>query len=351
MSELCVPHNGPHDLGGREGGGIGAIDTSAGPPLQHWEVSIHALLVALSTRNPPMLTTDELRRGVEALEECTYNTWSYYEKWSASMATILLERGIITSAELDKELFGDMNIDTASQVCQIPEGMWVQVCAEDKRSRWRKPHLRCPGYIFGRRGRVVKYVGQFEDPYFLAFRGVGPKQHLYTVEFKLGEIWAAPSGGEAIGSEDVITLDIYHTWLTPTEAPTPTHDHDHDHGHDHDHHVDHVHRNLADHGHGHGHDHGHVHEERAVIEATALEREGVPTPGQDIGEALLRTLYSKEVVTPGEINRRIETIHNAGKVMAGADLVVKSWLDPEFKARLLTDGADSLMHLCLWGLY
>jgi hypothetical protein len=44
-------------------------------PLEYWEQCIHALLVVLSKMKPPLLTTDELRRSVEALEEQSYLSW------------------------------------------------------------------------------------------------------------------------------------------------------------------------------------------------------------------------------------------------------------------------------------
>jgi len=61
-----------------------------------------------------------------------------------------------------------------------------------KGTRFRKPHLRTPGYVFGRVGRVERHCGAFPDPSFLAFRGAvarrgdsagndPPKQHLYRV--------------------------------------------------------------------------------------------------------------------------------------------------------------------------
>jgi hypothetical protein len=41
-------------------------------------------------------------------------------------------------------------------------------------------------------------------------------------------------------------------------------------------------------------DHGdHVHESRAIVEATALEREGEPRPAQRLAETLLKTLINK----------------------------------------------------------
>ena len=58
-----------HDIGGLD---IDLPIEVEDKPLQYWELSIHALLVVLSKKSPPLLTTDELRRGVEGLEGPAY---------------------------------------------------------------------------------------------------------------------------------------------------------------------------------------------------------------------------------------------------------------------------------------
>ena len=42
-----------------------------------------------------------MRRGIEALPPDEYAALSYYERWAASMETILVEKGIISSDEVD----------------------------------------------------------------------------------------------------------------------------------------------------------------------------------------------------------------------------------------------------------
>ena len=52
--------------------------------------------------------TDELRRGIESLPRDEYETLSYYERWSASLEKLLVEKNIITEEEIDakvRELF------------------------------------------------------------------------------------------------------------------------------------------------------------------------------------------------------------------------------------------------------
>lgn len=73
-----------------------------------------------------------------------------------------------------------------------------------------------------------------------------------------------------------------------------------------------------------------------------MDREGADSdrPGKIVGEALLRLLYRKEIVTQAEIHRTIEALETAGITMKGADLVVHAWKDPAFRERLIADGKE-----------
>ena len=47
-----------------------------------------------------LFSTDELRRGVEALPGDVYDRLSYYQRWLCSIAWTLMHKGIVTEAEL-----------------------------------------------------------------------------------------------------------------------------------------------------------------------------------------------------------------------------------------------------------
>ena len=85
----------------------------------------------------------QLRRGIESLPAATYNTWSYYGKWAASLCRALLEAHVLTQADLDAQL-GPVESDA---IVRFSPGNIVRVKPEIHSSRWRKPHLRVPGYI------------------------------------------------------------------------------------------------------------------------------------------------------------------------------------------------------------
>jgi nitrile hydratase subunit beta len=84
---------GMHDVGGVESLLGQKVLQEQQHELAQWELQTHALLVLLVSKR--LLTVDELRRGVEYLPADTYCHWGYYDKWAASIATCLLERGVI----------------------------------------------------------------------------------------------------------------------------------------------------------------------------------------------------------------------------------------------------------------
>jgi hypothetical protein len=50
------------------------------------------------------LTVDESRKNIEALPPEAYDRMSYYERWVASLAQTLIQRGIVTSDEIGRKM-------------------------------------------------------------------------------------------------------------------------------------------------------------------------------------------------------------------------------------------------------
>ena len=64
-----------------------------------WEHTTNALVGALRTRD--LVTVDELRRGIESIPRELYESYSYYERWSASLELLIVEKGLLTATEID----------------------------------------------------------------------------------------------------------------------------------------------------------------------------------------------------------------------------------------------------------
>ena len=85
-----------HDMGGRPSDD--PIDQSS-HEWADWEHITNALVGVL--RNHDLVNVDELRRGIESMTPDEYEASSYYERWSASLETLLVEKGVLTFDEID----------------------------------------------------------------------------------------------------------------------------------------------------------------------------------------------------------------------------------------------------------
>ncbi|MFV0296175.1 MAG: hypothetical protein ACK5JT_08660 [Hyphomicrobiaceae bacterium] len=90
----------PHDMGGDSGG---PIDTHEHTPTMT-ERRIDAMMQILRSSPRSFWVTDENRRTIESLSPDTYNDSSYYEKWCLAMRSLLIEKGVLTDAEIDAKL-------------------------------------------------------------------------------------------------------------------------------------------------------------------------------------------------------------------------------------------------------
>jgi nitrile hydratase subunit beta len=93
-----------HDLGGVAKFMCEAVDTTP-HGLTDFDKQVDAIRSILSAKQ--IMTVDELRRGIEAIPEAEYHRLSYYRRWIRSMTDILLQKGVITEAELRAALEAD----------------------------------------------------------------------------------------------------------------------------------------------------------------------------------------------------------------------------------------------------
>ena len=68
--------------------------------LTFWEWRVDAM-VRLLFQAGILVDFAELRRAIEDMGQEAYDELSYYERWAGSVATILVEKGVITQEELD----------------------------------------------------------------------------------------------------------------------------------------------------------------------------------------------------------------------------------------------------------
>jgi len=86
-----------HDMGGLPAGKV--------EPTEHdyaaWERRVDALSMLMGRKG---VTVDERRKNIEMLPPEAYDKMSYYERWVVSLAQALIQRGIITTAEIARKM-------------------------------------------------------------------------------------------------------------------------------------------------------------------------------------------------------------------------------------------------------
>jgi len=91
--------NGVHDMGGQQG--FGPVLLEEAEPLFHakWESRAMAMTVAMGASG--QWNIDLSRSARESLPPATYLSSTYYEIWIRGLEKLLLERGMVTQAELE----------------------------------------------------------------------------------------------------------------------------------------------------------------------------------------------------------------------------------------------------------
>jgi hypothetical protein len=97
---MSDPGRGHHDMGGLPAGPVEASEHD----FARWEKRVDALLVLLSDKRRKLIRVDELRHGIESLGAKAYDEMTYYERWIASITSVLVGKGVITSDELGRKM-------------------------------------------------------------------------------------------------------------------------------------------------------------------------------------------------------------------------------------------------------
>ncbi len=221
-----------HDMGGMHG--FGAIEREADEPVFHedWERRVFAMNNALGAIG--YRTLDESRHSRERLDPALYLACNYYQRWLEGNLLLLLEKGLITAAELDgtappsppsAELSARLGLRPAlpaDKVAAVLRGGGSARVDEDVAAKFKtgervrarnihpRGHTRIPRYVRGHVGVVDRDHGVFIFPDTNA-HGQGKKpQHCYSVRFEGGELW-----GPDAGPRDAVYVDLWDDYLEP----------------------------------------------------------------------------------------------------------------------------------------
>lgn len=220
-----------HDMGGRYGDGPVVPEDENGPVFpKDWHG--RALAVTLACGSLGQWNIDISRHAREQLSPQDYTRFSYYEKWMAGLADLLVETGVLTQEDLAGEgpdgphpladramkpeavkqtLVNGGPADRDSNIAPLFEpGQAVRTARPAGNRLVDGGHTRLPAYATGATGRIVRLHGSHVLPDSSAHRLGEAPEPLYAVAFPAAELWTDP---EHPGDE--VVLDLWQSYLHP----------------------------------------------------------------------------------------------------------------------------------------
>ncbi len=219
-----------HDMGGRYGDGpVKPEPQGIVPFAKDWHRG--ALALTMAAGGLGAWSIDTSRHARESLSPRDYARFSYYEKWIAGLADLLVEKGLVTHVELAagaaSPAVPHAKLFTADKVAPAlargtpytRDSNVPPAFAPGDRVRTRLParnafvpggHTRLPTYAAGHAGTVLLAHGAHVLPDANA-HGLGEcPEPLYAVVFAAADLW-----GAAEHEGDEVTLDLWQSYLEP----------------------------------------------------------------------------------------------------------------------------------------
>jgi len=244
-----------HDMGGRFGDGPVVPDAPVAPgapdapdaPVFATEWHARALALTLACGALGQWNIDISRHARERLSPKDYTDFSYYEKWIAALADLLVERGVLTEDDLtgadltshgtgqrpEQGTRGDAPHPLAARALQAdavaavlakggPANRDCDIAprfSPGQAVRCRHPsdnclvdggHTRLPAYAAGARGYILRLHGAHVLPDSNAHEQGEAPEPLYAVRFAASELWANPAH-----PGDQVIIDLWQSYMAP----------------------------------------------------------------------------------------------------------------------------------------
>jgi len=182
--------DGIHDMGGRQG--FGPVRYTLDAPAFHtnWEIRANSLYAFAVRRG--IFNMDEYRHAIERMEPRHYLAAGYYERSLTSLATLLVEKSIVTREELEERARGHVPLARPSASGRTNAAMRERFQPGDRvrvRSDYVPGHMRMPGYIRGKTGVVVSESPAYPFPDAQAHAIEAEDEPTYDVRFATEDLW------------------------------------------------------------------------------------------------------------------------------------------------------------------
>jgi nitrile hydratase beta subunit len=212
--------DGVHDLGGVAGFGPVEVETDEPTFHEDWERQVFRINAAAG-RAGIVPSGGAFRHSIERMDPAHYLGSTYYEHWLTGIATLAVEHGLVSAAELDERAGGRFPLSSADRGT-APDGDGedrtaprFEIGSPVRVRAWHPAgHTRAPRYVQGRQGVVVRHDGSYSVPDVEAHSDRRRREPTYSVRFTAEELW-----GEGGAPGAVVHVDLWESYLEHAGGP------------------------------------------------------------------------------------------------------------------------------------
>ena len=155
---------------------------------------------------------DEYRHAIERMAPRHYLSASYYERSLTGLASLLVEKGIVSRDELERLAGGAFPLASPSAPGRSNAADAPRFRIGDRvvvRNEHVAGHVRMPAYIRGKRGVVVGESPPYPFPDAHAHGVEADDEPTYDVRFATSELW--PNGAD----DAFVHVGVFRSYLLP----------------------------------------------------------------------------------------------------------------------------------------
>ena len=174
--------DGIHDLGGKQG--FGRVAYPSSPHDETWEPLVRALSSFAMRKR--IYNMDEFRHAIERMAPRHYLTAPYYERHLTALATLLVEKDVVTREELEALAGGEFPLGGPigpGRLLSPPQTFAIGDNVRVK-NEFVPGHVRMPAYIRGKMGVVVGVSPLYPFPDAAGHGMEAPMEPTYDVRFR-----------------------------------------------------------------------------------------------------------------------------------------------------------------------
>ena len=200
--------DGIHDMGGRQGFGPVRYTRNALALHADWEVRANALYAFAVRRG--IFNMDEYRHAIERMEPRHYLAASYYERSLTALATLCVEKGLVSRDELEQRANGSFPLAGPSAPGRTNSPLRERFQPGDRvrvKTDHVPGHMRMPGYIRGKTGVVVSESPAYPYPDAHAHAVEAEDEPTFDVRFRSEDLW--PNSADAA----LVHVGVFQSYL------------------------------------------------------------------------------------------------------------------------------------------